>query len=246
MSSVLEHKQPMSKEELQRLDYLKNGAYHWKIDPTKRGGSLVLERYQKVSRIVEELNPKIVLDVGGGDGRLTNILESICPKAINVDFDTFALSLARSKSRNQIVIPADAVNLPFQPDSIDVICCVETLEHNSYETAIRIVEEFYRVLKKGGMLVLTMPSTNIPVTPKHYLHYNPEILSKLLVNYSNFSIDGLEKANVGHMGYLLKLTSNRYWTIPILGRIIGLELYKRLYGTCQPDQARTLLATAVK
>ncbi len=48
---------------------------------------------------------------------------------------------------------ADLRNLPFEDQSFDVVYCVSVLEHtNAYEA---IVDEFYRVLRPGGKLVIT-------------------------------------------------------------------------------------------
>jgi 2-polyprenyl-3-methyl-5-hydroxy-6-metoxy-1,4-benzoquinol methylase len=43
--------------------------------------------------------------------------------------------------------------LPFGDDSFDAVCCISVLEHTSNYT--EILEEFSRVLRPGGLLVLT-------------------------------------------------------------------------------------------
>ncbi len=48
---------------------------------------------------------------------------------------------------------ADLRDLPFEDQSIDVVYCISVLEHtNAYDT---IVNEFFRVLRPGGKLIVT-------------------------------------------------------------------------------------------
>mgnify|MGYP000386234247 CR=1 FL=1 len=47
----------------------------------------------------------------------------------------------------------DLKRLPYDSDSFDMVYCISVLEHtDDYET---IIEEFYRVLLPGGLLVVT-------------------------------------------------------------------------------------------
>jgi len=43
--------------------------------------------------------------------------------------------------------------LPFPDDSFDAVCCISVLEHTSNYS--EILDEFARVLRRGGVLVLT-------------------------------------------------------------------------------------------
>jgi len=57
------------------------------------------------------------------------------------------------KSGEGIDVVADAHNLPFENEKFDIILCTEVLEHlHSPHIA---VSEMKRVLKKGGLLILT-------------------------------------------------------------------------------------------
>lgn len=58
-------------------------------------------------------------------------------------------------SGNDVVKLFDGTNIPFPDDSFDNILCTEVIEHAlDPET---LVKEMHRVLKPGGLLVLTVP-----------------------------------------------------------------------------------------
>jgi 2-polyprenyl-3-methyl-5-hydroxy-6-metoxy-1,4-benzoquinol methylase len=58
----------------------------------------------------------------------------------------------RNESRVKF-LQADLRNIPLESASVDALCCISVLEHT--EEYARIVSEFSRVLKPGGMFVLT-------------------------------------------------------------------------------------------
>lgn len=80
-----------------------------------------------------------VLDVGSGGSAYGKFF----PNRISVDVDP---------SRNPDMI-ADAHNLPFNDEEFEIIICTEVLEH--VRDPQKVIDECYRVLKKGGKLLLT-------------------------------------------------------------------------------------------
>jgi SAM-dependent methyltransferase len=69
--------------------------------------------------------------------------------------------------------------LDFPDASIDVICCISVLEHT--DNYGEIVREFARVLKKGGLLVLTF---DLSLDGKFELRH--DVAADLLANVSEF------------------------------------------------------------
>jgi len=55
------------------------------------------------------------------------------------------------------VINADMCKLPYADNTVDIVHSSHSLEHLSIRKAHRALYEWYRVLKPGGMLFLTMP-----------------------------------------------------------------------------------------
>lgn len=89
---------------------------------------------------------------------------------------------------------ASSTFLPFSSSSLATVICTEVLEHvNNDHLAL---EEISRVLKKEGMLVLTLPGRNIPKHEKlpyqiDYRRYSPEEVENLLETH-DFNILSLE------------------------------------------------------
>ncbi len=82
---------------------------------------------------------KRTLDVGSGGSKYGQFF----PNRITVDID---------KSRQPDII-ADAHSLPFKDGEFEIILCTEVLEH--VKNPFKVEEELWRVLKPGGMLLLS-------------------------------------------------------------------------------------------
>jgi len=103
-----------------------------------------------LSRIIASLVPENVgkvLDIGGGDGsRYKGLFKT--HQYISVDID--------QDSKPTIVASAD--NLPFESESVDTILSSQMLEH--VVNPQRCLDEMYRVLKVGGVCIITVPFFN--------------------------------------------------------------------------------------
>jgi SAM-dependent methyltransferase len=92
--------------------------------------------------------------------------------------------------RTDIVdIVCDAADMPIEDESYDLVLCTQVLEHCNHPD--RIVNECHRVLKKGGTLILTVPSI-YPVHgyPADNWRFMPDGLRHLLREFSEIEILG--------------------------------------------------------
>ena len=68
---------------------------------------------------------------------------------------------------DKIDIISDITNIPEDDESFDVILCTEVLEH--LPEPIKALEEFKRLLRKNGVLILTAPFCSLThFAPYHY------------------------------------------------------------------------------
>ena len=85
----------------------------------------------------------------------------------------------------------DITAIPVDDGSFDVILCSEVLEHLPYP--INAINEFHRILKHGGLLILTAPlGSGIHQEPYHfYGGYTPYWYQRILpdAGFSNISIE---------------------------------------------------------
>ena len=74
---------------------------------------------------------------------------------INVDKHDYVRDTSRTGSRYDV--KADINFLPFKSDSVDEILIVHVLEHFYRWETLKILKDFYRVIKKDGKLTVEMP-----------------------------------------------------------------------------------------
>jgi len=64
-------------------------------------------------------------------------------------------------------IVSDILSIPIEKNSFDVILCTEVFEH--IPNPIAAIDEFYRLLKPGGILIVTAPFNSLThFAPYHY------------------------------------------------------------------------------
>jgi demethylmenaquinone methyltransferase/2-methoxy-6-polyprenyl-1,4-benzoquinol methylase len=113
-------------------------------------GTDVLWR-RKTARDVAAVSPRVVLDLATGSGDLAAEIQSQCPgaKIIGADFSLPMLQEARKRGLHNLMV-ADAMNLPFTDDSVDVVTVAFGLRNMaSWAGALR---EMARVLRPSGFL----------------------------------------------------------------------------------------------
>nr|MBC7244972.1 class I SAM-dependent methyltransferase [Chloroflexota bacterium] len=119
-------------------------------------------------RLAGELNKKRVLDVGCGRCEVVWYCAKAGADAYGIDYSPEALSLAQqaaalfhtptSEAPAHLQL-ADASHLPFRSNAFDVIFMLDIVEHLYPEQLRCALEEAYRVLKGGGVLIIhTMPN----------------------------------------------------------------------------------------
>lgn len=128
-------------------------------------GDMALKR--RARRIVEELDLKDkekILEVGCGNGYYLNLLNKLGFNLTltGIDNDVLALQDARKIIRdNKVKFKlVDANKLPFGNNFFDKVVISEVIEH--VEDQQKVLSEIYRVLKPGGIMVLTTCNIDYP------------------------------------------------------------------------------------
>ena len=97
----------------------------------------------------------ILLDAGGGTGRVTNALAPYVRSAFVADFSRGMLGQARKKGLSGVETITES--LPFADGIFERIIMVDAL-HHVYDQAAT-VSELWRILKPGGCLVIEEPDS---------------------------------------------------------------------------------------
>lgn len=125
-----------------------------------------------VTRMIKRWNPQRLLDVASGTGDLALDIQEACPQTdvIATDFCAEMLSHASARGMRKTLV-ADALNLPYEDGSFDVVTVAFGLRNMAdYPKAIR---EMCRVLEPGGRLVIldfSLPQNILRGPYRWYLH----------------------------------------------------------------------------
>jgi ubiquinone/menaquinone biosynthesis C-methylase UbiE len=154
----------MSAAEYRRMFEIED-AYWWFVG--KR--AIVKRLLRRFARLSAQ---SVVLDAGCGTGATLAELSDIC-RTVGVDYEELPLSFCRRRSIPN-VCRADVTQLPFADQSLDAIICTDLLEHLPEDAPA--VREFYRTLKPGGTLLVSVPAFRLLWTPHdvalgHYRRY---------------------------------------------------------------------------
>ncbi|MBZ0149603.1 MAG: class I SAM-dependent methyltransferase [Pseudorhodoplanes sp.] len=108
-------------------------------------------------RILDATANGPILEIGGGSGNF----KSFAPRTVSTDI----------VSAPWLDAVCDAQRLPFAPDTFANVVMVDVLHHIEYPT--RAMNEFARVLRKGGRLIFCEPAIT-PLSGIFYRHFHAE------------------------------------------------------------------------
>jgi len=97
-----------------------------------------------------------VLEVGCGDASFTKSLAEISPRVTAIDISSEQIEMnARAHPEVDFLQHDVAERFPFEDESFHVIWCSEVLEH-LFDPGFAL-REMYRVMTRGGKLLITVP-----------------------------------------------------------------------------------------
>lgn len=138
------------------------------VDRDRLLDSHIIVHYEQVTRqqvVLDLLSPdpgELILDIGCGNGRDLRTYLKKNVRAVGLDFSLGMLKDAQKEIEREgyghrtLLSQGDATILPFANNVFTKVACSEVIEHiPGYE---RIFLDIYRVLKPGGMFVITTPN----------------------------------------------------------------------------------------
>lgn len=205
-----------------------------------------LNRQEWLARVLGALpGGQRILDAGAGElqnRRLCGHLEYV-----SQDFCQYAGEAAGAPAdglQNQawdtsrIDLVSDITAIPAPDDSFDAILCSEVLEH--VPEPARALDEFTRLLKPGGVLILTAPFTsNVHMAPYHYCsgfskywyeHHLPQRGFDLKELTANGDWYALLRQEITRLGGLERQRGSWLWPFAYAYALLGL-----LYFRLRPD-----------
>lgn len=121
-----------------------------------------LWHYRRFKEVLKIANSGVerMCDIGCHSGLFTErIIKVIRPKEVyGLDISPNAIEKAQKRISIGHFVVGDAHKLPFKSDFFDLVCCLEMLEHVDYPQ--QVLKEIHRILKKGGEVILLVPTNS--------------------------------------------------------------------------------------
>jgi demethylmenaquinone methyltransferase/2-methoxy-6-polyprenyl-1,4-benzoquinol methylase len=97
----------------------------------------------------------LLLDVGGGTGRVSEALEKCASKVIVTDL-SFEMLIRARVNKGLLAVCAQAEKMPFPDDSFDRIIMVDALHHVYSQK--NSASELWRLIKPNGRIIIEEPN----------------------------------------------------------------------------------------
>ncbi|RME10299.1 MAG: class I SAM-dependent methyltransferase [Ardenticatenia bacterium] len=113
-----------------------------------------------------DLSQARVLDIGCGNGAITNALAHDVAAIVGTDIDGTLIAEAQAHAApNATFLQSDGAALPFADEQFDIVICAQVYEHAHDRPAL--VREIERVLRPGGYCFFSGPN-KLAVLEEHY------------------------------------------------------------------------------
>lgn len=117
---------------------------------------LINNFYKAFVKLITEVKPSSVLDVGCGEGFTLNklYLNKVGKRLEGVDYSKVAVGLGKKNNKHLVLKQGDIYKLPYKASEFDMVLCMEVLEH--LEEPEIALKELIRVSNK--YLILSVPN----------------------------------------------------------------------------------------
>lgn len=160
--------------------------------------------------LIRSLSPQSILDVGCGDGRLLGLLGDAVPTRVGLDASERAIRFARA-FHPEIEWHVGHINCLSR--SFECVTLIEVLEHIPDQEVSQFLLAVKRVVAVHGHLIISVPTVNVPLNPKHFRHYTLALLVDQIGG--DFAADRVQYVcRLSRSAQLLKrFVVNRLWIL---------------------------------
>lgn len=186
-----------------------------------------------------------LIDVRCGDGRLLLEISKIFPDKtlLGTDFSATAISFANAFAPHLDIRAVTLEEMVNQKKLFSIGTLIEVLEHIPPMESTGFLQRFKSVIEPGGRALISVPSINVPLNPKHYRHFDENSLREILEPH--FTILTVEYLNAEVWGekILRRILANRFFILnePIIVQKIY-DYYRRHYLRATPQTGGRLVA----
>lgn len=114
--------------------------------------------FSSVNKYFQDQRRISVLDAGCGTGYNLKYLDKY-GSSFGIDISETAIGYCQERGLKKIA-KASISTLPFREESFDLVVSTDVLYHRAVKDDTESINEIYRVLKKGGILIINLPAHN--------------------------------------------------------------------------------------
>jgi O-antigen biosynthesis protein len=160
-------------------------------------GQIKYEHLHRYALSLAVARDKSVLDIACGEGYGTALLAQVAKSAIGVDIDASTIKHARQSYYYQNIkfLVGSCESIPLPNESVEVVTSFETIEHHDKHEEMML--EIKRVLKPGGLLVISSPNRFIYSDEPNFVNsyhvkelYYDELIELLSRHFKHISCHG--------------------------------------------------------
>lgn len=219
---------------------------NWKAQRNLSWGYEYMGYLEAVVEEIKSLDPQNLLEIGCGDGRLiAELLNGGISGTTGIDIDERAVLFAKAFNFGQEATIQVGDIREMEGLGFDGAVAMEVIEHIPDAELPSIIKAIWDRTTSGAFFLVSVPTTNVPVTPAHFRHYDLELLQQHLGPY--FSIESSRYLHRPGMRekFVRKFSMNRLFLLnePRMLRAVR-SLYRRLTGSATASNGSHLLAIA--
>ncbi len=155
-----------------------------------------IEHLHRYSITFDFIKDKTVADVACGEGYGSHLISQYARHVIGIDIDEETVTKAKTKyeSSNLNFRVGNAIKIPIESSTIDVVISFETIEHITQHD--EMLKEIKRILTRDGILIISSPDkkyyTDVPNYRNNfhlkelYKDEFKELMQKYFENYSYY------------------------------------------------------------
>lgn len=219
---------------------------------------------EQLERIAPRARGRL-LDVGCGSKPYQRIFEAHVDEYVGLELaESFERTAAAASGAPDVLY--DGKRMPFDDESFDTILCIQVLEHTPEPQAL--LNEVARVLRRGGMLVLSAPfAFRLHELPHDYFRYTPfgleamcrragltiedtwpqgslwSVLAHSLNSFLAFRVGALEGLlqGLGKLTHEARATRTSLWRAPlVVPAMVAVSAGARALERLVPDRSMAL------
>jgi 2-polyprenyl-3-methyl-5-hydroxy-6-metoxy-1,4-benzoquinol methylase len=178
--------------------------------------SLKNKESHRLREAFKMLEGEKVLDVGCASGSISQYVGQLGYKVHGIDVLESSIRIAEEffVHENVTYEVRDIIKQPFEENSFDCILFFETIEH--VQNPAEFFKEFHRILKPGGVLILSTPNATSLKNMFYALSYKKLEKRKLIIN----EIAKEQKHTGTHLEHIFN------WDFPVLARLLDMCGFK--------------------